>query len=600
MEQLFLKGNFNLRQTKVANKVTPIYYVINVNGKQYKFATGVKVICSQWDKEKQQATESVKQSKADNRNNKVANEVLEKYKDSFAQYLDYLAVNEETPNYKTLRRFIYMEETKINPIDVFKTAFDKLISELSNNGTINQYRNYYNAFADYIKDKTDMSVFNQYGVNDYKKYLQKKGDSSNNINKKVGFLVRIINEFLCVDSDYLYLNLQKVSFTTLKDKRTKDEKGRFPLTENEVSKIAHLQINDEDTFSFEDVAPKSEDGITNNKYRSKKTGKELKEYRDIFVLQCDCGQRVSDLKQFLKGDYTETTYNGSTYFEIKTKKSGYKQSAFIRKTATVERFLETYKNGFSVNIDILDNSNSYYNLAIRKLCLLANINRVIEYSDSKGVSHKEPLYYKITSHDARHTFITNMIIKGFSPDVLCWLTGHNDDTMIKSIYTHLSKSDKLNSIEKELAKIEKKSVNKDGLQELFAYDELKKVHLEGYNIPSAKIAISKIKDISELSNYDTIDKEKVLELEPIVFYLAYYNKDMDLYRTFEFKMKYFGIIDKFSSIADNVERLKDHLKENSYFNTFTNKVDSIKTMEFLNSLYIENQENEIKDYLERT
>lgn len=600
MEQLFLKGNFNLRQTKVANKVTPIYYVINVNGKQYKFATGVKVICSQWDKEKQQATESVKQSKADNRNNKVANEVLEKYKDSFAQYLDYLAVNEETPNYKTLRRFIYMEETKINPIDVFKTAFDKLISELSNNGTINQYRNYYNAFADYIKDKTDMSVFNQYGVNDYKKYLQKKGDSSNNINKKVGFLVRIINEFLCVDSDYLYLNLQKVSFTTLKDKRTKDEKGRFPLTENEVSKIAHLQINDEDTFSFEDVAPKSEDGITNNKYRSKKTGKELKEYRDIFVLQCDCGQRVSDLKQFLKGDYTETTYNGSTYFEIKTKKSGYKQSAFIRKTATVERFLETYKNGFSVNIDILDNSNSYYNLAIRKLCLLANINRVIEYSDSKGVSHKEPLYYKITSHDARHTFITNMIIKGFSPDVLCWLTGHNDDTMIKSIYTHLSKSDKLNSIEKELAKIEKKSVNKDGLQELFAYDELKKVQSEGYNTPSAKIAISKIKDISELSNYETIDKEKVLELEPIVFYLAYYNKDMDLYRTFEFKMKYFGIIDKFSSIADNVERLKDHLKKNSYFNTFTDKVDSIKTMEFLNSLYMENQENEIKDYLERT
>lgn len=584
MEQLFLKGNFNLRQTKVANKVTPIYYVINVNGKQYKFATGVKVICSQWDKEKQQATESVKQSKADNRNNKVANEVLEKYKDSFAQYLDYLAVNEETPNYKTLRRFIYMEETKINPIDVFKTAFDKLISELSNDGTINQYRNYYNAFADYIKDKTDMSVFNQYGVNDYKKYLQKKGDSVNNINKKVGFLVRIINEYLCVDSDYLYLNLQKVSFTTLKDKRTKDEKGRFPLTENEVSKIAHLQINDEDTFSFEDVAPKSEDGITNNKYRSKKTGKELKEYRDIFVLQCDCGQRVSDLKQFLKGDYTETTYNGSTYFEIKTKKSGYKQSAFIRKTATVERFLETYKNGFSVNIDILDNSNSYYNLAIRKLCQLANINRIIEYSDSKGVSHKEPLYYKITSHDARHTFITNMIIKGFSPDVLCWLTGHNDDTMIKSIYTHLSKSDKLNSIEKELAKIEKKSVNKDGLQELFAYDELKKVqstlknNADGYHTQSAKTAITKIKDVSLLSKYNTIDKEKVLELEPIIFDLSYYFKDFDLYNSFEYKLKHFGLIDSITSYEDMIIR----------FNDYSELIQKIK------------EETELKEYLERT
>lgn len=301
-------------------------------------------------------------------------------------------------------------------------------------------------------------------------------------------------------------------------------------------------------------------------------------------MQCDCGQRVSDLKQFLKGDYTETTYNGSTYFEIKTKKSGYKQSAFIRKTATVERFLETYKNGFSVNIDILDNSNSYYNLAIRKLCQLANINRIIEYSDSKGVSHKEPLYYKITSHDARHTFITNMIIKGFSPDVLCWLTGHNDDTMIKSIYTHLSKNDKLNSIEKELAKIEKKSVNKDGLQELFAYDELKKVqstlknNADGYHTQSAKTAITKIKDVSLLSKYNTIDKEKVLELEPIIFDLSYYFKDFDLYNSFEYKLKHSGLIDSITSYEDMIIR----------FNDYSELIQKIK------------EETELKEYLERT
>lgn len=600
MEQLFLKGNFNLRQTKVANKITPIYYVISINGKQYKFATGVKVICSQWNKEKQQALESNKLSNADNRNNKVANEVIEKYKDSLAQYLEYLSVNtNEIPNYQTLKRFIYMK-TNASPIDVFTSAFEKSIKRQTNQGTISQYTNYYNSFVEFIKDKSEMTVFNQYSINDYKNYLIDKNGSATAINRKVGFVVSIINNVLCVESEYLHLNLHPVTYNKLSDKRTREEIGRFPLSESEVLEIANLEINETDTYTFKDVAPKNEDGKVNNKYGSKIDGKKLKEYRDIFVLQCDCGQRISDTKQFIKGNYTVITNNGNTYFEIKTKKSRYKQSAFIRKTAIVESFLETYKDGFTVNIDKLDNADSYYNVSIRKLCQLANINRIIEYTDSKNVSHKVPLYQKITSHDARHTFITNMVIKGFSPDVLCWMTGHNDDTMIKTIYTHLTKDDKLNGITKELNKIDNKTIKKDGLQVLFAYDELKKVQSEGYNTPSAKIAISKIKDISELSNYDTIDKEKVLELEPIVFFLAYYNKDMDLYRTFEFKMKYFGIIDKFSSLTDNVERLKDHLKKNSYFNTFTDKVDSIKTMEFLNSLFMENQENEIKDYLERT
>ena len=165
MEQLFLKGNFNLRQTKVADKITPIYYVISINGKQYKFATGVKVICSQWNKEKQQALESNKLSNADNRNNKVANEVIEKYKDSLAQYLEYLSVNtNEIPNYQTLKRFIYMK-TNASPIDVFTSAFEKSIKRQTNQGTISQYTNYYNSFVEFIKK------YSQNLYDDFENYL---------------------------------------------------------------------------------------------------------------------------------------------------------------------------------------------------------------------------------------------------------------------------------------------------------------------------------------------------------------------------------------------------------------------------------------------
>ena len=74
-KQVFVKeiqATFNLREPK-GKKPTNIYFVIRMDGKQVKFATGVKVYPDHWNKEKQEAYISFRLSELDNRNNEIAN-----------------------------------------------------------------------------------------------------------------------------------------------------------------------------------------------------------------------------------------------------------------------------------------------------------------------------------------------------------------------------------------------------------------------------------------------------------------------------------------------------------------------------------------------
>ena len=221
--------------------------------------------------------------------------------------------------------------------------------------------------------------------------------------------------------------------------------GRFPLTVDEISMIQSYQLT-ENKYSLMDVAPLGKNGKVNNKYRSYLSKKQLDEFRDIFIFQCSCGQRVSDIKQILKNEYKEFEKNGKKYLEIKTKKSKYRTSAYVEVSDVVVRFFEKYTSGFANNIEIIDTSNSFYNISIKKICYLCGIDRIIDYIDAHGIKHSEPAYMVITNHDARHTFITNMVKKDFKPDVLCELTGHTSDNTIKHIYTHLTSSDRIDRI----------------------------------------------------------------------------------------------------------------------------------------------------------
>lgn len=70
MKQVLYNVRFNLRD-KNSIKATNIYCCIYINGKQHRFATGVKILPKQWDNKRQIAIISNIQSKVDNYNNNI-------------------------------------------------------------------------------------------------------------------------------------------------------------------------------------------------------------------------------------------------------------------------------------------------------------------------------------------------------------------------------------------------------------------------------------------------------------------------------------------------------------------------------------------------
>lgn len=558
MRQLLYNLHFNLRKSK-ADKPTNIYCVVYMEGRQYYFSIGVKVLPCQWDKKRQVAIISNVQSKIDNYNNKVVNDKLKEQKKSFTKFLEYLCASEDKPSYYLLRSFMHKPDN-ITAKELITKAYEYKYA-----GTT-AYKNYMsrlNAFLKYLKEqrKSSLDVFTQAGFNQYVKYLKDKGTTKSAINADCQLIERLIGKILSVESPFLEYGISPVIYN--KEKDIRPDKGRFALEEQEVEAISKLKISEEDYFSFEDIAPKDKEGKVNPKYRSHKSGRELAEYRDIFVLQCRCGQRVSDLVQFLNGEVETIVEGGQTFYELKTKKSQKKESAFILQDDYVLSFQKRYNHGFTVDVSKLDSNNSYYNLAIKKLCKLAGLDRIITYRNSQDIECKQPVYEKITSHDARHTFITIMLKKGFAPDRLCWMTGHRDDTMIKQIYSHLTSNDKVKALAEEMGKVGTPlpvvNSHKDVLDKLFlrsAIIKLSKQEKDGLyvyrdaSITDIKATINNVDNLDNLvdevvasDNYEQL-KQECKDLYDMVWAIGRYDTDIEMFRRFQYKLYRLGVIRK--------------------------------------------------------
>ena len=564
-KQLFISEiscNFNLRRPKVANKPTNVYCVVYVGGKQHYFATGLKVLPSQWNKKKQIAEVSNTLTTLDNRNNNILNEKINQLRGYYKEYIEYLCSNPNDTD--KLCNFIYKDMKKednkqIKATDLLERALEiyKSKSKSLSTATLRGYENKMNAFKKYIKDsKVDdnLELLTQRGLNDYQEYLLKesekieigqKGGGIEGINQKCQFIALLINKVLCSNNEFLNLSIQSVKYDVIKrDKRDKENGIHFPLDKDEIR-------------SFSNVTNLNEKQIL---------------YRDIFVLQCNCGQRVSDLKQLIMGNYTKDENN---YILLKTQKES--TTAYIYETEEIKEILDKLKTyifdykgrtclkagEYRINLDNLDN-DPQYNEAIKLIAEKANLNRNWDYKDAQDRPLSNPIYKIISSHCARHTFATIMRGKGYPADKVCWLLGHVDDTMVKQVYAHNDNkliSKQLNETRKIIEREDK--TKEDTLQSLFAYDRLKELERmkdNGINIlPLSDKCISIIKDTSNLKKdiqlINTAPKEKqeefinkVKEIGKVIWYIAEHKADTTLYNIYEYKCKELGIIGKVTDI----------------------------------------------------
>lgn len=565
-KQLFISEiscNFNLRRPKVINKPTNVYCVVYVGGKQHYFATGLKVLPSQWNKKKQIAEVSNTLTTLDNRNNNILNEKINQLREYYKEYIEYLCSNPNDTD--KLCNFIYKDMKKKDnkqskASDLLERALEIIFSEkeLSKNTKKNCLKKL-NAFIKYIKDsKVDdnLELLTQRGINDYQDYLRGKDCGIKDINQKCQFVVMLIREVLSYNNEFLELHIAPVTYKTIPDKRGKDERPHFYLETKEIEAFKNVTgLNERQSI-----------------------------YKDLFVLQCNCGQRVSDLKQLVIGNYNTYNEDGEELIRLETKKEN--TTAHFPATNDVKQLLgklqplvytkdgniHIIKTGDTdiINIDNLDDG-SLYNNAIKEIAKKANLNRIWKYKDAKGNSKSEPIHKIISSHCARHTFATIMRAKGYKSDDVCIMLGHADDTMVNQVYGHNDENIKTKKLAKAIKRVEgkdeitsnEKQSKTDALQSLFAYDSLKELERmkdNGINIlPLSDKCISIIKDTSNLKKaiqlMNTSPKEKqeefinkVKELNKIIWYIAEHKADTTLYNIYEYKSKELGIIDKVTDI----------------------------------------------------
>lgn len=413
------------------------------------------------------------------------------------------------------------------------------------------------------RDRT-MKIFSQKGLNRYKEYLIDKMSSTKTDGKKRNFgvvqlnrcglmIARLINKVLKPDE----VVPNDVDWIKLEDPRREDQKGHIPLLDNEVTAIENCK----------GLTPVEE------------------EYRDIFLLQIESGQRVSDLANILTGEYTLGQVDEYECIILATKKEDVPAAVVL--TPKVRMLLERIKTHKHVGPkefkDMADGKgNNKYNEAIRRITKKAGLDRIIVKIDTNKTIEKKPLYEVITSHDARSTFITNKIRAGMTPDDIAVFTGHVNGEMIRRVYAQPTIEDKLRNVKQYLSGGEKdaekpNTVSSDKSKELEA-DSQDVPGMEPDSLPQNNYMNPDSSDQFKLKDYikglNDFANSTIGEMEMMLNELLHSLLEMNTM----FEMGYNeikseiikkginsseGVLKSWSDLLEYCEELNDNLEENN-------------------------------------
>lgn len=450
-EQLFLDFDlrFNLRQAK-QNKPTIIYAVFTYGGKQVKINTKVKVYPKQWNRKRQSATISNNQTRLDNSNNKIVNDTIKEIEIAFQEQKYYLCDNTEK-----IENIINLFKQSINP--QYKSNMKKKTEPLAtyimtnyvqttkSDTAAGQYITIISAFKSFLDTKgidNHLASMNFHTLKAYQDYMCDEDPKRvTTINNKIGMIKHFLKQISKTKQyDYKYSDSELDDLESIPDIRSKWDKRskQVSLTEEQIYTLYNL---------------------------SNLTAEE-EEYKDLFILQCWTGQRVSDLLKLFDRTYyldenTISYKNKKTREDVSVKLDtyGYQIKDILQKYAN-NQFHYIDLNLLGEALDALDDNeeelkNKFkrmcerYNKAIKSIGKKAGFNTPTEYIEQFGrklVPSKDVFWRMMHSHSARHSYITNMLRRGVSKDTIRITTGHADDEMIDLVYQHLTKEDIANKL----------------------------------------------------------------------------------------------------------------------------------------------------------
>lgn len=430
-KQTFLPTSlrFNLRQRSDKDKYTIIYAVVYNEGEKHVLNTNVKVRPSQWDIKKQIAVVSNQLPQLDNMNNKIANDRLAFVKNKFNETLNEVSndIDRLSDFFVIFGEKLNVKQSKTKRIIDFTTELERLnIEDISVTDNTKKMRlSALQIFVDYLKE--------------------------NNIeNKATSITYKLWENYKQYLLDLKTTNGKHYVFQTLVEYTTKlktlfrlynDSKQTIVISVDALKPLKkHNTLNEEQKQSKHLILTENE---IETLYEKKLTDTKQQTAKDLFLFQCCIGCRVSDLQKIVCGEYELKEFDGITYINY--------QSVKTNADTHTPLFTQTAKDLYNWVITLKKfpfSDASDYDRKLKKTFKSLNYTEMVPVTNDRNgiVTTYKHQYEIVSSHDARHTFVTNMYYAGVPAEKLKYMTGHSDTKMIDEVYKKLD-------VEKELQQI---------------------------------------------------------------------------------------------------------------------------------------------------
>lgn len=406
--------NFNLRSPK-AKTATPLYmvvYYVDDKGKaiQAKIPTGKKILPTLWDSRKQQPIMI-------NKGIYLTIKQLQEQAELTAYIANcrILVYSEKNLNFDEIKESITQQSSN-NDMSVtpqFKAATrtakaTKLISEAlkkytkdrqNKASTANEYQKNVKVFYNWIVEtnqRDSAKALSQSSFNAFVEWMKAAGNSPQNVNK-IASVIRQLIKYLAGTQAGSKYGITPVTYTPIK--QVKEEKKCELLTE-EIEAFKAVKV------------------------------KNVKEqyYKDVFLLQLLTGQRISDTLKLIKGDYKVQRGQPCNTIILSTIKCN--TTSYIAETKEVTELLEKIRsNKENETENEKDTSLTRY---LKVFFTRAKLTRKTPSGN--------PLNKDISSHFARHTFVTIKLREGYNFEQVGKMIGDSPAT-VEKVYGHPTDTD---------------------------------------------------------------------------------------------------------------------------------------------------------------
>lgn len=298
-------------------------------------------------------------------------------------------------------------------------------------GTIRSYRGTLEQLRHYQDNRHKIIDFDDITLDfydDWRKYFLHKKDKQGNPRpyspNTIGRHVKNLKIFLYAAKDMKLTT--NTDFESSRFSVDSQDVENVYLTEERVQQMYETDFEDPDAIErLIRLAPNDEERSVIRDQITRRTPRVLNEAKDIFVVGCLTGQRVSDYKRINNTMY-RTLGDGNEYIYLQQEKTD--KWIYIPLDIRVRAILQKY-NGRLPHIYDQDLNER-----------IKVIGRILGWRENAGITElhgmmevptQKKFYECIKTHTARRTFATNAYKRKISLSSIMVITGHSSEKMLR-------------------------------------------------------------------------------------------------------------------------------------------------------------------------